>query len=61
MSLSEAVSIAIQFHNRDAAAEEGKHPSMTRREADALLRLITDAQLTLNQISQGVLRREGRK
>jgi hypothetical protein len=61
MSLSEAVAVAIEFHNRDAKAEDGRRPHMTRREIEALTRLITDAQLTLSQISTGVLRREGRR
>jgi len=60
VSLSEAVAICTDFHNKDQAAKDGCHPTMTRREAAALLRLITDAQLTLSQISHGVLRRESR-
>jgi hypothetical protein len=65
MSLSEAIEVTTQLLQRDASATiahdgDGRQLVLTRREAEALSRLVADATITLNQISAGVLRREGR-
>lgn len=61
MSLSEAVEVLTDFMRKDAKSEEGHHPGMTRREIEGLARLLSDARITLDQISHGVIRREGRR
>jgi hypothetical protein len=55
VSLSEAIDTAIALLRRDASAT-----ILSRREALAIERLLTDARMTLEQISRGVIRREGR-
>jgi hypothetical protein len=60
MSLSEAVEVMSKFALIDTAAKDGHRPQMTRREAEALTRLLTDATITLNTLSRGD-RRPGRR
>lgn len=64
MSLSEAIEVATQLLQRDAHAAildgDARAITLSRRETEALSRLVADATITLNQISAGVLRREGR-
>jgi hypothetical protein len=61
MSLSEAIFHATKLLERDTGESlKGNAGILTRTEANAIARLIADATITLNQISQGVLRREGR-
>jgi hypothetical protein len=59
MSLSEAVQVMTEFQRADNRAPEGQHPTMTRRESEALSRLLTDATITLETLSRGD-RRAGR-
>lgn len=61
MSLSEAIHHATKLLERDTGnALKGNSGILTRVEAQALARLIADATITLNQITAGVMRREGR-
>jgi len=61
MSLSEAIYHATKLLERDTGEIiKGNAGILTRTEAQAVARLIADATITLNQIGNGVLRREGR-
>lgn len=60
MGLSEAVQVVTETLRMDADPSNTRHAILTRREVAALQRLIADATITLNQISAGVIRREGR-
>jgi hypothetical protein len=59
VSLSEAIDVMTNFANLDAKTTDGHRIPMNRREAMALQRLLADARITLANISQGVIRREG--
>ena len=61
MGLSEAVTIITEMLRADADPGHPRHRALTSREVLALHRLLADATITLNQISAGVIRREGRK
>jgi hypothetical protein len=61
MSLSEAIEVLTVFARRDAHATETNPPGMSRREAAALKRVLDDARISLEQLSRGVIRREGRR
>jgi len=58
MSLSEAIEVTKAMLSTIGLA--GEKVTITRREVRAIERLLADATITLNQISAGVLRREGR-
>lgn len=60
MSLSEAIEVLTNFSNNDARSQEGHHPGMTRGEAQALARLLADARITIENLSRGAIRKEGR-
>jgi hypothetical protein len=58
MSLSEAVDVLSRWAN--TTSHTGEAFVLTRREAEAVNRLLSDARITLEQISRGVVRRERR-
>jgi hypothetical protein len=58
VTLSEAVEVLTNWANTTGRA--GETFTLTRREATALQRLLADARITLENISRGVIRREGR-
>jgi len=61
LPLSEAIAEATQLLQEEATAPSGKvRTALTRRQIAAIERLLADATITLNQISAGVIRREGR-
>ncbi|MGH9677065.1 MAG: hypothetical protein ACRD36_08180 [Candidatus Acidiferrum sp.] len=59
LPLSTAIEIATRILQTNEEGTSPRHQTLTIMEAAAIRRLIEEADITLQQISQGVIRREG--